>query len=189
MHDDLHLQIEELLATGVRDGGIFEAKLNELNGQLPVTSVDSLLNGATKSLEIIYESVATVIDSLYFDLVTSAESVKEINSTTIPLLMDPGLSNLRVLLEYRANNNLLLGLLSESAQTDLVEKLIPIKERITAVEASMLESLSLLESLDSGSELIAGIGTMLAFAKGESGVFANRQRVLEVQSGFDKKMQ
>lgn len=186
---EFNLLIEKLLATGLGESGIFSIKLDEFQGQVPVRSVDSLLSEATNSFEKMNESIVTVIDSVYFELVVSAETVKETSSTTIPLLMDPGVSNLRLLLEYRANNNMLLGLLSESAQTDLIEKLIPIRERFTAVESSVLESLSLLESLDRGAELITSVGTMLAFAKGDRDILANRERVLEAQLGFDAKMQ
>lgn len=185
---DVKLLIQKLIDTGLAENGVFEIKTDTLNG-LPATSrIEALLSEGTGSLEKINEAVATAIDNLYFELVISAETVKETNSTTIPLLMDPGVSNLRLLLEYRANNNMLLGLLSESSQVDLIEKLIPIQERFTAVEGSVLESLNLLESLDSGAALITEIGSMLAFAKGDGGVLANREKVLKAKSSFNAKM-
>lgn len=185
---DVKLLIQKLIDTGLAENGVFEIKTDTLNGLPATSSIEALLSEGTGSLQKINEAVATAIDNLYFELVISAETVKETNSTTIPLLMDPGVSNLRLLLEYRANNNMLLGLLSESSQVDLIEKLIPIRERFTAVEGSVLESLSLLESLDSGAALITEIGSMLAFAKGDGGVLANREKVLKAKSSFNAKM-
>lgn len=185
---DVKLLIQKLIANGLDDTGVFNAKMDKLNNLPTVRSTESLLSESTGYLDKINETLATAIDSLYFELVIAAETVKETNSTTIPLLMDPGVSNLRLLLEYRANNNMLLGLLAESAQTDLVEKLIPIQERFTAVEGSVLESLSLLESLDNGPALIADIGSMLAFAKGDGGVLASRKKLLNAHTSFNNKM-
>ncbi len=182
---DLVQSINDFVALTSAEDNLFDVHIAAVSNSGEESVASDKLDLATSLQTSIDERLAAVIDNVYFELVMSAESVQQVNAEGIPKLMDPGVSNLRVLLEYRADNNLLLGLLSEAAQLRSVDQLVPIVERFNAVEASMQESLEILAEIDGGAEAVEQVKQVLAFGSASDGIFALKRNELAVLASLE----
>lgn len=188
MTDDLQNAIATVTNIATADDNIFLTRVQEIGGNTMANGSAAQIALAVNTQEKLNEKLAGVIDTVYFDLVMAAESVETLNTEGVPRLMDPGVKNLRLMLEYRANSNLLLGLLSESAQVDAEELLTPMLERFNAVQTPMLDSLPILSALDQGNEMADLVKAMIALGNGPDNVFDLRRAMLEHQVAFNTRL-
>lgn len=178
--------IDDFIENATGEPNIFDARSFEIEGTQATNLSQQILQSAVDQLPGMLATLKTVVNNIYSELIASAETAQEMNSTGIPRLMDPGVSNLRLLLEYRANSNILFGLLSQAAQLRSGELLVPVVERLLGIEASLTESLDALVAVENGASMAASIRQLITFGKADDGIISLKKAELEALSEFQQ---
>lgn len=171
----LTIQTVLLMATG--DGNMFQTRLEELE-RLSLTPFSNesqsskLLNDSMARFDRLSNEMDKVIDTIHTEIVNAANNIEKNTRETVPNMMFKGIERLRELLEVRANNNILYGILSETSQVGSVDLIEPLNERYGVIAEMIYESSETLESIEEGGEeLRNGISELLAYGAGETGIF------------------
>ncbi len=177
-----------ILAAAKGGSSIFRLRIAEFSEAAALAESAALLEYIIPKQKSLTEILTDITESVYAELVMSAKDVENTNAEGIPQLMDTGVSTLRALLEARAENNLILGMLSEASQVDSVELLQPIIERFNAAKQSMLVAQSGLQSLANKDQIVKKIEALFAFAQGERSIFSLRQSELKILSNINVQL-
>ena len=187
--DDIHSAVTRLSSFSVGENSIYQLKLTELEGGHPETHSQEVFDQATLLQQTIIEDLASIVDDLYFEVATEAETVSSNAAENIPALMDEKVGLLRTLLEYRAESNLILGLLSEASQANESELLIPLQERFTAARETIVDSYPALEQAQVSESLIGQLDSLIELGQGENSIFAVKSGEFAIDSKIEAQLE
>ena len=187
-YEKTHTYLDALIQIAESKDNIFDARLFELDTYSGNTNSRALFNKAEKIQKNVNETLTTIVDNLYFTVATEAELASGNTAEKIPALMDGGVGLLKTLLEYRAESNLLLGLLSEAAQVSEPELLIPIEEQFLATRTAIAEGYLTLDGVDGSESIIAHLDQMISLGEGDKSIPALKRRELATRSQMDKQL-
>ncbi len=190
----LTLTIQNALNIAVGKKSLFNVRIEEI-----ARSSASPFKTISKSSKMLADSLARfgklntsmdkVINKIHAEIVEAAASIEKNTRETVPEMMASGIERLRQLLEVRANNNILYGILSETSQVDSVELIQPLNERYIAVANTINKTSETLDSIeDGGDELRSNLKQLLSYGSGETGIFELKKIELDALSNTGKEL-
>ena len=124
------------------------------------------------------EKIAPLADDAYFNVVVRSEHLTLDGRKAVAEPIGGDVDALRILLDLRAEGNLAVGLLSEATGLQDTSSLEPLRERFVAAVGHIDELLAQLSETAKASGLGAAAEALVAFGRGESGIFALRAEEL-----------
>jgi len=169
--------INHILSITQGEGSLFNLRMDEIKFENATPFQETL-----ESEKIIadsysrYKEVSLIFDEIVIsvqgDMVESASIIEMNTSEKMPKMMVDGIDLLKVLLEIRAANNILYGILSEVSQIDSTVFIGPLAERFEAVESEINASLGLVNSIEEGgASLSEDLIKSMRFGHGEKSIF------------------
>ena len=182
-----------LLRIGTGVDNIFEVRERELReeqiaanirgpdsaGQLMREKREKLVVELKAAHRALIETLHPIVDDATFSLVISSEDIASQNRQSITRLVDGGVNTLRLLLSMRAEGNLAVGLLVESASLLETSLIPPLHERFTAAASHVEKQLNQLSTSVDRANLRDTASALLAYGKGPESLFELRRRELE----------
>jgi methyl-accepting chemotaxis protein len=157
-----------------------ESVAHRLNDSEQRAALVAGLGAAHKDLS---QRVVPLVDDANFNLEIGLQSAADSGDPAaikadLKKLADHDAAALAALAELRAESNLLLGILAETALVPNLDLLRPLRERLTATTARLEKSAAKLAGGDVTKELPGPLRQMLAFADETNGIAAARQQEL-----------
>jgi methyl-accepting chemotaxis protein len=141
----------------------------------------------------IAEKLAPLADDASFNLVTGLQSRPDFNDPDATQrhyadLADRQLAALQAVLEIRADSNLVLGLLTETASITSKDLLPPVRDRFAAAASHLKKSLSALKDENATTALRSLVADLLSYGDGKDSIFDLRRRELDAASDGAKAL-
>ena len=171
---------------------IFGNKLRELDGGGQAFMMGgnsrSQLEEAMAHQEELDLSLQKVVDRVYQELVQEAEFVSATNSEGLNNIVRVNARDLRTLLEARANNNLVLGILTEASQVTDPATIELILNRFNMAALALLRDQNFLSQINGGGDIILMAQELLRYGAGDQSIFNLRRDILETQAQIDSQL-
>jgi methyl-accepting chemotaxis protein len=143
----------------------------------------ALVEGARTAHKDLSQKVGPLVDDASFNLTMGLQSAGDgTDPATIKAELEKLAANdavpLEALTELRAESNLLLGILTETALAPNLDVLRPLRERLTAVTVRLEKSAAKLKGRETTKDLPGQLQQLLDFTGETKGIAAARQREL-----------
>ncbi|WP_193370868.1 methyl-accepting chemotaxis protein [Pelagibius marinus] len=119
-----------------------------------------------------------MVDDVNFELVIEAEDAAEVGGAAVTELFDSGVGGLMAVLRTEAHANMVEGILRDAAQASEASRLQPLRERFTAAQAALLESVERMPAGHQSESLKGMITTLLAHGTEAGNIFEIREAAL-----------
>ena len=119
-----------------------------------------------------------MVDDVNFELVIEAEDAAEVGGAAVTELFDTGVGGLMAVLRTEAHANMVEGILRDAAKASDPSRLQPLRERFTAAQAALLESVGKMPAGHQVESLEGMIATMLAHGTEPGNIFEIREASL-----------
>ena len=179
--------VEEMIAKGKDDDGLFASRLKELTGSdfQELEAMRSRRVALMGELLELYENLTlalvTLVDDTGFDLVLSSEVTIADNSFIITRLMEKDVGVLRALLSIQGEANLLAGVLAAASNETRVNEIDTLSGRFAGAASRVNGYLQELEGSDQDVSMLAGTVEMLIeLGDGENNLFELRRQELDL---------
>ncbi len=179
----LRVRVERLLALGAGADSMFELRERTLRAapsDRHSLEANQQQLGALKSAhESLLLTLIPMIDDAAFDLVLTTEKVTTDNRKELTEFIDVNADVLQLLLTLRAEGNLAVSLLEQSAGTLNVSLLQPLNERFVAAKEHIEKILRQLPPSLDAAQVQKAASTFIDFGKGDDSIFALRRSELQ----------
>ena len=173
-------------------GSIFDNKLRELDGAGQAFMMGgnsrSQLDEAMEHQVELDARLQSVVDRVYNELVKEAEFVSASNTEGLNTIVRVNARDLRTLLEARANNNLVLGILTEASQITDPATIELVLGRFNLAALALLRDQQFLAEINGGGDIILMAQDLLRYGSGADSIFNIRRRLLDTQAEIDSEL-
>jgi methyl-accepting chemotaxis protein len=147
----------------------------------------AVTNRIRQTHALIAEKLAPLADDASFDLVTGLQSPADFSDPQATQkhyadLADHQLALLQALLDIRADSNLVLGLLTETASINSKDLIPPLRDRFAAAAGHLKKSLSALKNEQAIAALRNLVAELSSYGDGKDSIFELRSRELDASS-------
>ncbi|MEO3429678.1 methyl-accepting chemotaxis protein [Pelagibius sp. CAU 1746] len=120
-----------------------------------------------------------MVDDVNFELVIEAETAAEVGGAAVTELFDNGVGGLMAVLRTEAHANLIEGILRDAAQASEPSRLQPLRERFTAAQEALLESVEKMPAGHQAGALKSQVETLLGYGREPGNIFEIREAELK----------